>query len=137
MIEDSLNPIYYDTIDVMYDMENLENAPPIVLNVWDHDSAIISDTADFLGRAVIYLQDASSNLEFGDDEAKCNEVPKPKWHDVRIGYDDSTPACGQVLVSFIVATDDFEFTTPQNYMKLEQFVPTKEYDLEINVLGMR
>ena len=137
MIEDNLNPIYFDTIEMLYDMADLETAPPIVFNIWDHDADLLDSSDDFLGRAVIYLKDASTNLEFGDDEAMCNEVPKPIWHDIRVGFDDSTPACGQVLCSFVVARDDFDFQTPAKYLDLQSYVPTKEYDLELNVLGLR
>ena len=137
MIEDSLNPIYFQTIEILYDMVDMETAPPIILNIWDHDSALLDSTDDFLGRSVIYLKDASTNLDFGDDEEKCNDVPKPIWHDIRIGFDQNQPACGQVLCSFVVARDDFDFTTPAKYLKLEDYVPTKEYDLDINILGLR
>ena len=137
MIEDSVNPIYYETIEMLYDFSDLESAPPIILNVWDHDDALLDSTDDFLGRAIINLQDASTNLEFGDDESKFNEVPKPIWHDIRFGFDKSTPACGQILCSFVVARDDFDFQTPVKYIKLSTYVPTKEYDLDINVLGLR
>ena len=109
MIEDSVNPIYYETVEMFYDFADIESAPPIILNVWDHDSALFDSTDDFLGRAVIYLQDASTNLEFGDDESRYNEVPKPIWHDIRFGFDASMPACGQILCSFVVARDDFAF----------------------------
>lgn len=102
-IEDSLNPIYFETHEMIYDMDSLENSPPIVFNLWDLDAGVINNSADYLGRAVIYLSEASTNLEFGDDEARCNDVPKPKWHDIRIGFNDNTPPCGQILVSFIVA----------------------------------
>lgn len=136
-IEDSLNPIYFETIEMLYDMADLETAPPIIFNIWDHDADLFDSSDDFLGRSVIYLKDASTNLEFGDDEAQCNEIPKPKWHDIRIGFDESTPPCGQVLCSFVVARDDFDFQTPAQYLRLEDKVPTKEYDLDINVLGMR
>ena len=137
MIEDSLNPIYFETIEMLYDMADLDSAPPIIFNIWDHDEDLLDSSDDFLGRAVIYLKDASSNLQFGDDDSKCNEVPKPVWHDIRVGFDASTPACGQVLCSFIVARDDFDFLTPAKYLNLADTVPTKEYDLEINVLGLR
>ena len=36
-IEDSLNPIYFETIELMYDMVDLSSAPPIILNIWDTD----------------------------------------------------------------------------------------------------
>ena len=94
---------------MMYDFSDIESAPPIIFNVMDHDDALFDSTDDFLGRAVIYLQDASTNLEFGDDESRYNEVPKPKWHDIKFGFDPNMPACGQVLCSFVVARDDFDF----------------------------
>lgn len=108
-IEDSVNPIYYETIEMTYDFSDLETAPPIILNIWDYDSGIMDSTDDFLGRSVIYLDQASTNLEFGDDETKCNDVPKPIWHDIKMGFDQSAPTCGQVLCSFVVARDDFDF----------------------------
>lgn len=137
MIEDSLNPIYFETIEMLYDMADLDTAPPIIFNIWDHDDDILDSTDDYLGRAVIYLKDAASNLEFGDDDEECNRVPKPKWHDIRIGFDESTPPCGQVLCSFIIARDDFNFETPARYMNLADHVPVQEYDMDINVLGLR
>ena len=136
-IEDSVNPIYYETIEMLYDFSDLESAPPIILNVWDYDNDYLDSTDDFLGRAVIYLDQASTNLENGDDESKFNEVPKPIWHDIKFGFDQNAPSCGQILCSFTVARDDFDFQTPAKYMKLETYVPTKEYDLDINVLGLR
>jgi len=106
-----LNPIFLETIDMLYDMSDLENAPPIVFNMWDRDEDILDSTDDYLGRAVIYLDQASSNLtEHGsDDDSYCNSIPKPKWHDIRVGFDETQPACGQVLCSFIIARDDFDF----------------------------
>ena len=137
MIEDSLNPIYFETMEMMYDMADIDSCPPIIFNFWDHDDALLDSTDDFLGRSVIYLNEASTNLDQGEDDEACNDVPKPKWHDIRIGFETNTPACGQVLCSFVVARDDFEFQTPAQYVKLSNYVPTKEYDLEINVLGLR
>ena len=39
VIEDNNNPIYFECLEMTYDMENLQNCPPIILNVWDTDSA--------------------------------------------------------------------------------------------------
>jgi len=65
VIEDSLNPIYFETIEMLYDMADLKRylhvAPPIVLNLWDRDGMLESD--DFLGRCTIKLADASTNLD--------------------------------------------------------------------------
>ena len=40
-IEDSLNPIYFETVELLYDMADLDQAPAIVLNIWDQDSGFI------------------------------------------------------------------------------------------------
>lgn len=94
---------------MLYDFSDLDSAPPVVFNIWDHDSALIGSNYDYLGRAAIYLADANTNLQYGEDESECNKVPKPKWHDIRIGFDESSPPCGQLLVSFVIAESDFEF----------------------------
>ena len=54
-----------------------------------------------------------------------------------MGFDENQPPCGEILCSFIVARDDFEFSTPSKYMDLSEHVPTKDYNLEINLLGLR
>lgn len=80
IIEDSLNPIYFETVELLYDMADIENAPPIVFNIWDRDSGIV-DSDDYLGRSVIYLDEAASNLEDDeqDEKTRDNKVPKPRW----------------------------------------------------------
>lgn len=42
-----------------------------------------------------------------------------------------------MLCSFIIAPDDFEFSTPTKYMKIGDLIPTQEYSIDINVLGLR
>ena len=141
VIEDSLNPIYFETLEMLYDMSDIDNCAPIVMNIWDKDdNLIMSDSYDFLGRATVFLTDASTNLKSDSiDNAKANGnmVPKPEWHDIRMGFDENMPASGQVLCSFVVVDDDFDFTTPAKYMNLSDYVPTKEYTMELNVLGLR
>lgn len=44
-------------------MADLDQAPPIVLNIWDRDAGVTDFTDDYLGRAVIYLDKAATNLE--------------------------------------------------------------------------
>ena len=110
--------------------ERYIEAPPIILEVYDSDEGFFSDSADFLGRAVINLTDAS-----------CTDVPdlipRPKWHDIKFGVDPSSPACGQILVSFCVVADDVTFTQPVEFVDLHKEVPCKEYKVSINVLGLR
>jgi Ca2+-dependent lipid-binding protein len=35
VIEDSTNPIFFETIEIVYDYADIESAPPIVMNIWD------------------------------------------------------------------------------------------------------
>ena len=66
VIDDNLNPIFMVAKDFSYDVnakntspDPLKEAPPIILEVFDSDEGLISDSADFLGRAVINLKDAN------------------------------------------------------------------------------
>jgi hypothetical protein len=83
-VEDNLNPIFFEALEVMYDYNSLQDAPPIVLNVWDKDDLLDSD--DYLGRCVVKLSDAS----ISEDDT----IPIPKWHDMRMGFSDKDPVCG-------------------------------------------
>lgn len=62
VIEDSLNPIYFETLELLYDMADIENSPPIVLDLWDRDDQLIGERTDFIGRCTVLLNDASTNL---------------------------------------------------------------------------
>lgn len=42
-----------------------------------------------------------------------------------------------MLVSFSVVPDDFTYKIPINYLKLTEQIEYKDYDVEINVLGLR
>ena len=59
VVKDNLNPIFFETLEMQYDMGNLETAPPIILDLFDHDSGMMDITDDFLGRAVVHLDDES------------------------------------------------------------------------------
>lgn len=63
VIEDSLNPIYFETLEMLYDLADIETAPPIVMNIWDRDSGIMRESYDFLGRCTVPLDKAASNLK--------------------------------------------------------------------------
>lgn len=87
VIDDNLNPIFMVCKDISYDFNKKEEAPPIILEVYDSDEGLISDTADFLGRAVINLADAHTTED-------PDLIPRPKWHDIKFGVLESAPACG-------------------------------------------
>lgn len=87
----------------------IDDAPPLILNIWDKDEATF-DSDDFLGRAVIYLKDAALS---NDDN-----IPEPKWHKVVMGFSDKEPSIGEILCSFSLVPDDYSFKIPTEYMKL-------------------
>jgi len=150
VVEDTLNPIYYETIDISYDMPKQEKNqshedwvkswPPIILNLFDQDL----DGVDYLGRSVIYLSKASTNFKLeplaDDPELKKtnNLIPPPKWQDIRIGFDESAPPTGKVMCSFVISEFDFIFDAEKaRDVNLQELVEKKEYQVDINVLGLR
>lgn len=120
------------------DEKSFEAAPPIVFNFWDKDGMLESD--DYLGTSMIKLTDASINQftwgDFTQEERKnCNSIPKPTWQDIHFGFDQKTPSCGQVLCSFVIALDDHVFIPKE--INLRDTVETKEYKINLNILGLR
>lgn len=130
VVDDNLNPIFFEVKDIQYDFNDLADAPPIILEVFDSDAGLISDSADFLGRAVINLRDAATSTE-------ASMIPTPKWHDIKFGVEESSPACGAILCSFVVVEEDTPFDLKADEVRLHEEVPTKEYKVSINVLGLR
>jgi hypothetical protein len=62
---------------LFYDFVTPAEAPPIVLNIWDKDEGIM-DGDDFIGRAIIPLNEAS----YSEDDT----IPTPRWHKVTMGF---------------------------------------------------
>ena len=122
MIHDNNNPIFFEALELVYDLENLKNAPPVILNIWDTDYGSASKD-NYIGRAVIKLADAASNLSEENKDLDCDSVPRPKWHPIRIGFDEKSPIAGEILCSFIIADSDFNFKIPTANFNLGQTVP--------------
>lgn len=93
VIEDNVNPIFMECLEVgldFVDYQKYSDAPPIVMDVLDADEGYISDSADFLGRCKIFLNEMPpEDLVFGSDH-----IVTPKWYDIKFGTDDNSPACG-------------------------------------------
>jgi len=101
----------------------------LVLNIWDKDEGSF-DSDDFIGRAVIFFSDAA----FSTDDT----IPaEPRWHKVTMGFTEGEASIGEVLVSFSLVPDDYRFKIPCEYMNLTEFMDFKEYNIEINCLGLR
>jgi hypothetical protein len=109
----------------------MENSPPIILNIWDSDKGGLNplDGDDYLGRACIPMQNAAIS---NDDT-----IMEPKWHDIKLGFHDREPATGAVLCSFSVVEADYAFRIPINYLDLTEEIPYKNFQVDINVLGLR
>jgi len=129
VIEDNNNPIFMSTLEVYSQFMHRDQAPPLILNIYDSDAGSMMDSDDFLGRAIIDLNDCS--LSEGD------QIPDPRWHRLVMGTDKNAPAMGEILCSLALVEDDFNFKIPLNYMKLEEHIEYKEQEVEINVLGLR
>ena len=125
-MEDNINPIFYNTVDVVFYALDLETAPPIIMEIYDYDDAAL-DTDDYIGKSVITLTDAHVNHE--------DAVPTPKWHPIKYGYGKAEPTMGELLVSFSIVAQDFKFRATPEYMRIAPI--TDEYLVEINILGLR
>lgn len=82
---------------------------------------------DFMARCMIEVKDCAYSTG--------NDVPKPKWHACHLR--PGAPPCGEILVSFSIVEDDYNFKVPLNYMNIKEEVDFKEYNVNINVLGLR
>jgi len=103
-----VNPLYYETIELVFEANNIEDLPPFVLDIYDKDFNPL-DADDFICRSLIHIKDAACSIE-------KDEIPRPKWHPCRLKA--GAPECGEVLVSFSIVSDDFNFKTPIKYMNL-------------------
>jgi Ca2+-dependent lipid-binding protein len=101
VVEDNCNPIFFSTLDVYLDFATKVDAPPIILNIWDEDTDLLDSTDDFIGRAVIDINDAA----ISEDDT----IPEPKWHKVVMGFSNDGPSIGEILVSFSLVPDDYRF----------------------------
>ena len=146
VVEDNTNPLYYETIDLHYevsDPNNIDTYPPFIFDIYDHDDELFDSTPDFMCRAVIIPKEASI-LCFENDmiqeEGKPkwhSEVPKlPKWHPCY--FAPGLPKCGDILVSFAVVDPDYEFQhrNPKEN-PLSSLVEMKEYNIDLLILGLR
>lgn len=59
VVRDNLNPIFTQVLDINYQFSSLEDAPPVVLSVFDSDENenLFGGDDDFMGRAFINLGD--------------------------------------------------------------------------------
>lgn len=108
MIDDNLNPLFYETLELYFEANKITEMPPFILDVYDQDA--LGD--DFIARCLIPVNEC----HFAEDD----EVKKPKWHACKLK--PGAPDCGEILCSFSIVEDDFNFKVPLPYMNLKDHV---------------
>ena len=60
VINDNLNPIFYQALDLIYEANTLEELPPFIIDCFDQDEAFVGKGgADYLARACIEVKDCA------------------------------------------------------------------------------
>ena len=126
IINDNLNPMFYETVELIIETNKVEDMPPFIMDIYDYDGGGL-DADDFIARAVIPIKDAV----YSEDD----EIPRPKWYPCRLT--PKGPMSGEILCSFSIVIDDFNYKVPLNYVKLRNQVETPEFIVDINILGLR
>ena len=104
VVNDNLNPIFYNAIELMYEANSIEELPPFIIDCYDEDETLVGDNdADYLARATIYYKEAEEKLATTTEDI----IPRPAWFPLR--FAPNGPSCGEVLISFAIVDDDFSF----------------------------
>ena len=118
VVNDNLNPIYYEAIDLIYEANSIEELPPFIIDCYDEDQTLVGkNDADYLARATIYKWEC----EFSEDDT----VMTPKWHPLK--FSPKSPPAGEVLISFAIVDDDYSFEKSLEYVQLHESVEMKEF----------
>jgi Ca2+-dependent lipid-binding protein len=76
IVEQTNNPLWYETKDFDIEFTSKDDAPPIILDIFDTDDAGMfslsgnNDNDDFIGRAIIFMHEI-------DDLAIDDHIPIP------------------------------------------------------------
>lgn len=70
-------------------------------------------------------------MEYSHDDV----IPVPKWYDLH--FNKGGPVSGQVLLSFAIVEDDYNFKKLLPNLQLEKQVQMKEFGVSLNILGLR
>ena len=154
MVEDNNNPLFYECIELNYevdDQKDLESYPPFIFDIFDHDDDIFDSTPDFLCRAIVEPEDCGISLLEQSQFERCKEhqqehcqlcahlneeIPsEPKWWPCY--FTPGTPQCGEILVSFSVTDLDYNYPCTPNEVDLMSRVETNEFTCNMLILGLR
>lgn len=117
-----MNPIFYEGLDILYEAGSKEELPPVIVDLYDKDENLVGkDSEDFLSRALINL----NKVEVSDGDA----IPRPIWYPLY--YKKGGPVSGEVLLSFAVVSDDYNFKKNLKHLKLYKEVKTNKYGIQM------
>ncbi len=74
IIEDNLNPLFYETLELQFEGNKVDDLPPFICDVYDWDLGPLED--DYIARAIIPIKECSYSTD--------STVPRPKWHPFKI-----------------------------------------------------
>lgn len=115
-------------MDAIYEANSIQELPPVIVDLYDRDTSVIgSDSADFLSRALLFVQ----NLNYSNGDT----IPKPEWYPLY--FRKGSPQCGEVLLSFAIVADDYNFKKSLDKLKMEKEVEMREFGVSMNILGLR
>jgi hypothetical protein len=137
VIWDNVNPLFYEGVDTVYEINSKEEMPPIIVDVYDKDENIIgSDSEDFLARATLYIQNMKDCvIDAYDDPAQADVIPRPSWHNLY--YKKGGAVSGEVLLSFVITQNDYSFKRTIPQLNMEGEVNMAEFGVQMNILGLR
>lgn len=98
VVYDSVNPIFFEGIEITYEANEKEELPPMIVDCFDEDETLTGTSQDYLARATIDLQD---DPNVGEN----NDIKRPVWYPMY--YKSGGVKSGEVLLSFAVNGDDF------------------------------
>lgn len=81
--------------------------PPFILDVYDWDMGPMGD--DYIARCTVNISDAVYSTD--------DEIKKPQWYGCKLKPD--APVAGEILCSFSIVEEDFNFKTPLSYLNLK------------------
>jgi hypothetical protein len=70
-------------LEIKSEFNDLESAPPLILDLFDKDDGFFDKKDDFMGRAFIFL-------DLIDDISHDDRIPEPKWYPVVFTLNDAS-----------------------------------------------
>lgn len=102
----------------MYEANSMEELPPFIIDCYDEDQTLVGkNDVDYLARACITVDECA----YSEGDA----VPEPKWHPMR--YSPKGPMSGEILISFSIVEDDYNFVKDLDYVNLHENVEMREF----------